>query len=102
MEKDPFLTRPRLAQKYIRKIYIPKNVLFFKQLPLNCLNVHKIVKNALKKCKLARKYIILPKQRTNWLSFYPRSHKFYMTVGCKLVRLNFIPGLRPYFTRSVN
>ena len=46
--------------------------------------------NHLQKClekseKMKRKQNILPKHRPIWLAFYPRSQKFYMAIGCKVV-----------------
>ena len=45
---------------------ILKKALFTKHSPSNCQNCQEIVKNALKKGKIARRHIILPKQRKSF------------------------------------
>ena len=55
------------------------------QAPLNCQNFQKTCKKALKKSKIARKHIILQKQRKACLVFYPSTNILYTTVGCAVI-----------------
>ena len=83
---------------YITKVWakmnLPKNHMYVSPktsyLIYNHHDIAKIVvrftrKNPKKKSKIARKSMILSKQRKIWILFFPRSNKNYKTVGCTVV-----------------
>ena len=49
---------------------LPQNGSFTKKSPLHCQNFQENGKNALKKCEIARKRIILPKLRKIWVQVW--------------------------------